>query len=59
MTTADDIFSELEKTRVKELFDTFDSNNDGLITAGELQALCAQFGHELPADKAKVGPILQ
>jgi len=53
MATADDIFDELEKTRVKELFDAFDSNHDGKISAEELQALCKQFGHDLPAEKAK------
>jgi len=51
---AGEIFTALEETRVKELFDAVDSNHDGLITAPELIHVCAQFGHELSADKAAV-----
>jgi len=52
MASADEIFSQLEQTKVKALFDRVDSNHDGKLTADELIKLCAEFGHEMPAERA-------
>jgi Ca2+-binding EF-hand superfamily protein len=52
MASADEIFSQIEQSKVKALFDRVDSNHDGKLTADELIKLCAEFGHEMAPERA-------
>jgi Ca2+-binding EF-hand superfamily protein len=54
MALCPDVFTELEETRLKELFDRLDADHDGFITHHDVRRLCLEFGKDLAEERALV-----
>ena len=51
---SEDVFNELEKTKLKKLFDRLDADKDGKIVQADLKALAAEFGKAITDERAAV-----
>jgi len=46
-------FTKEEEARLRGLFDHMDQQHRGYITHEDLKRLCAEFGHEMPVERAE------
>jgi EF-hand domain len=49
-----DVFTQLEETRLKELFDYLDEDHDGFVTHHDLRRLCTELGRDMAEERAAV-----
>jgi len=54
----EDVFSQLEQTRLKDLFDHLDEDRDGFITHHDLRRLCGELGRDMAEERAAVSTVV-
>jgi Ca2+-binding EF-hand superfamily protein len=47
-----DVFTQLEETRLRKLFDYLDEDRDGFVTHHDLRRLCVELGRDMAEERA-------